>query len=176
MPKLDDRERDEFLAEPGVILHVATLRADGRPSVTPIWFIFEEGAIWFTPRAESEWLADLRRDPRVGLAIDEQPLPYRKVVIEGRAELVFDLGRDDAWRDRYRRIARRYVPEEAAEAYVQNTIDQPRALFRVPLAGSAVRTWRMPVAEEDGTGIWHRRYYAAGTKFASLSTGPQRRT
>jgi len=174
MPKLEDRERDEFLAEPGVILHLATLRADGRPSVTPIWFVFEEGAIWFTPRAESEWLADLRRDPRVALAIDEQPLPYRKVVVEGRAELVFDLGRDDAWRERYRRIARRYVPEEAAEAYVQNTIDQPRALFRVPLAGSAVRTWRMPVGDEDGTGIWHRRYYVPGSKMAAEADARKR--
>src|SRR5512139_3616254 len=160
MPKLTDPERDAFLAEPGVILHLATTRPDGRPAVTPIWFIYEEGAIWFTPRAQSEWLGDLRREPRVALAIAEQPLPYRKVVIEGRAELVYDLGKDDAWRERYRRIARRYVPPDAAEAYVQNTIDQERALFRVPLAGSKVRTWRMPVGDEPGDGIWHHRYYA----------------
>ena len=164
MPAMSPAERDAFLTEPGVILHLATTRADGRPAVTPIWFIYEEGAIWFTPRARSEWLGDLRRDSRVALAIDEQPLPYRKVVIEGRAELVFDLGKDDAWRERYRRIARRYVAPDAAEAYVQNTIDQARALFRVPLAGSNVRTWRMPVGDEDGSGIWHRRYYAPGTK------------
>jgi len=166
MPKLSARERDAFLSEPGVILHLATLRGDGSPAVIPIWFIYEEGAIWFTPRAKSEWLGDLRRDPRAALSIDEQALPYRKVVVEGRAELVFDLGKDDAWRDRYRRIARRYIDPDAAEAYVQNTIDQERALFRVPLAGSVVRTWRMPVGEEPGEGIWHRRYYAPGTKMA----------
>jgi len=174
MPKLSDAERDAFLAEPGVILHLATLRPDGAPAVTPIWFIYEEGAIWFTPRAESEWLADLRRDPRVSLAIDEQPLPYRKLVVAGRAELAFDLGRDDVWRERYRRIARRYVPDDAAEAYVQNTIDQPRALFRVPLAGSSVRSWRMPVGDEDGSGIWHRRYYAPGSKMAATSAAQKR--
>jgi PPOX class probable F420-dependent enzyme len=167
MPKLSDSERDAFLREPGVLMRLATIRADGAPAVTPIWFIYEEGAIWFTPRAESAWLGHLRRDPRAALAIDEQPLPYRKVVIEGRAELVHDLGRDDVWRDRYRRIACRYVPEAEAEAYVQNTIDQPRALFRVPLAGSTVRTWRMPVGDEDGTGIWHRRYYVSGSKMAA---------
>lgn len=167
MPKLSNAERDAFLNEPGVLLHLATLRPDGAPAVTPIWFVYEEGAIWFTPRKESDWLEHLRRDPRASLAIDEQPLPYRKVTIEGRAELVHDLGRDDVWRDRYRRIACRYIPEDAAEAYVQNTIDQPRALFRVPLAGSLVRSWRMPVGEEDGTGIWARRYYVPGSKFAA---------
>ncbi|HVS63538.1 MAG TPA: pyridoxamine 5'-phosphate oxidase family protein, partial [Thermoanaerobaculia bacterium] len=92
----------------------------------PIWFLFEEGAIWFTPRKRSSWFANLQRDPRVALSIDEQPPSYRKV---GRAELVFDLGEDDAWRDRYRSIACRYVSPEAADAYIEDTIDQPRALY-----------------------------------------------
>ena len=167
MPRLSNTERDAFLNEPGVILHLATIRDGGAPRVAPMWFIFEDGAVWFTPRAGSAWLADLRRDPRVALVIDEQPLPYRKVSIDGRAELAFDLGQDAAWRERYRRIACRYVPPEGAEAYIQTTIDQPRALFRVPLGVSVVRTWRMPVGDEDGTGIWHARYYVPGSKLAA---------
>lgn len=166
MPRLTNPERDAFLAEPGIILHLATLRANGAPRVAPMWFIHEEGAIWFTPRAESEWLKDLRRDPRVALVMDEQPLPYRKVTVDGTAELAFELGQDAVWRDRYRRIACRYVPTEGADAYIQSTIDQPRALFRVPLKGSVVTTWRMPVGDEDGTGIWHKRYYVPGSKMA----------
>ena len=141
------------------------MRADGSPLVTPIWFLHEDGAIWFTPRAASEWFACLRRDPRVALCIDEQPLPYRKVIVEGRAELVHDVGEDDLWRDRYRRIAGRYVPADAAEAYVQNTIDQPRGLYRLRLADAQVRNWRMPRDGEPGEGIWHDRYYGPGTRF-----------
>ena len=171
MPALTRTERDAFLAEPGVILHVATIRADGSPRVAPMWFVHEEDAIWFTPRAESEWLRDLRRDPRCALVIDEQPLPYRKVSVDGRAELVHDLGQDALWRERYRRIACRYVAPEGAEAYIQNTIDQPRALFRVAFAGAKVSTWRMPIEGEDGTGIWHRRYYVAGSKMAKRADG-----
>jgi PPOX class probable F420-dependent enzyme len=171
VPRLETAERDAFLREDGVILHLATVRADGRPRVAPMWFVYEEGAIWFTPRAESAWLADLRRDPRCALVIDEQPLPYRKVSIDGVADLVHDLGQDDAWRDRYRRIARRYVGADAAEAYIQTTIDQPRALFRVPLAGSSVSTWRMPRDGEDGTGIWHKRYYVPGSKMRRRTEG-----
>ncbi|MDE0692805.1 MAG: pyridoxamine 5'-phosphate oxidase family protein [Gammaproteobacteria bacterium] len=169
MPRLTARERDAFLSERGVLMRIATVREDGSPLVTPIWFIYEEGAIWFTPRAASEWFACLRKDPRVALCIDEEASPYRKVVIEGTAELRHDLGADDLWRDRYRRIAKRYVNEEGAEAYIQNTIDQERGLYLVPLAGSKVRTWRMPVQGESPTGIWARRYYAPGTRYARES-------
>ncbi len=165
MPKLTDLERDAFLAERGVLMRIAVVRADGSPLVTPIWFIHEDGAIYFTPREKSEWFRCLRRDPRVALCIDEQPLPYRKVLIEGQAELVYETGNDDAWRDQYRRIAERYVDREGAEAYVQNTIDQPRGLYRVVLDDAEVTTWRMPVEGEDGMGIWHDRYYVPGTSF-----------
>jgi hypothetical protein len=78
---------------------------------------------------------------------------------------------DDAWRDLYRDIAYRYVDKDAADAYVDNTIDQPRALLAVPLSGSKVTTWRMPLEGENQTGIWHRRYYLDGTLMARVADG-----
>ena len=168
MPKLNATELDQFLTTPGIIMKVACVRADGSPLVTPIWFILHNKAIQFTPREKSEWLTCLRNDPRIALCIDEQDLPYRKVILEGKVELLHDVGEDDQWRDLYRSIARRYVPEDAAEAYVHNTIDQPRALFQLKLADSTVRTWRMPVDDEPQTGIWHQRYYAPGSKYSNL--------
>ena len=146
-------------------MRVAVVRADGSPLVTPIWFVHEDDSIYFTPRERSEWFACLRADPRVALCIDEQPHPYRKVIVEGRATLVHDVGEDELWRDQYRRIAKRYVDDEAADAYVNNTIEQPRGLYRVKLEETTVKTWRMPVEGEDGMGIWHQRYYQPGTKF-----------
>lgn len=165
MPKLTFEEQNEFLAERGVLMRIAVTRADNSPLVTPIWFIHEQNAIFFTPREKSEWFTCLRQDPRVALCIDEQPQPYRKVLAEGSAELVFDIGHDDEWRDQYRRIAQRYVDAEAAAAYVQNTIDQPRGLYKLHLASAKVTSWRMPVETEDGMGIWHSRYYSPGTQF-----------
>ena len=165
MPHLTDNERDAFLGERRVLMRIAVVRADGRPLVTPIWFLHEEGAIWFTPREKSEWFTCLRGDPRVALCIDEQPLPYRKVLVEAKAELVHDIGNDDIWRERYRRIARRYVDEAGADGYIRNTINQPRGLFRVVLESADVKTWRMPLPGEEGMGIWHDRYYTPGTSF-----------
>jgi PPOX class probable F420-dependent enzyme len=169
MPPLSAAEREDFLQQPGILCRIATIKPGGAPHVTPVWFIYEAGAIHVTPRAESAWLAHLRADPRVALVIDDQLHPYRKVTVEGVAEFVHDTGEDDAWRDLYRRIACRYVPAEGAERYIQETIDQPRALLRVPLAGSKVRTWRMPVPGEAFTGIWHRRYYVPGSKMAGAA-------
>ncbi len=165
MPKLTQNEIQEFLAKPGVLMRIGVVREDGSPLVTPIWFLYEDDAIYFTPRKRSAWFDCLRRDPRVALCIDETDRPYRKVLLEGAAELVHDIGEDDVWRDLYRRIARRYVPPEGAEAYIQNTIEQPRGLYRLPLAAAKLTTWRMPVRGEAGEGIWHHRYYEEGAAF-----------
>lgn len=161
MPALTQPEIQQLLDEPGHLVRVATVDEDGSPRVVPIWYLHRDGEILFTPRARSVFLANLRRDPRVGLSIDEEPLPYRKVSVQGEARLVHDLGEDDVWRDLYREIATRYVPAEQADAYVQETIDEPRALLAVDLSSSRVTTWRMPVGDEDLTGIWARRYYGA---------------
>ena len=170
MPTLNPDEVTAFLDEPGHLLRLATIDEDGYPRVVPIWFIRQGDEILFTPRGPSVFLANIRRDPRVGLSIDEDPLPYRKVTVQGDARIVHDVGNDDEWRDLYRSIAKRYVPAEAADAYVDDTIDQPRALIGVPLAGaSRTTTWRMPIGDEDGTGIWHRRYYLDGTHMAQLA-------
>ena len=77
-------------------------------------------------------------------------------------------GEDDEWRDLYREIAGRYLPRESADEYVDDTIDQPRALLALPLAKEAARvtTWRMPMEDEDRTGIWASRYYLDGTQMA----------
>lgn len=163
MPKLTDDEVRTFLEEPGHLLRLATVDADGWPRVVPLWFIHVDGRVLFTPRSQSAFLANLRREPRVGLSIDEDPHPYRKFTVQGTAALVHDLGDDDAWRDLYRRIARRYVPAQAADAYVDTTIAEPRALYAVDLAASRVSSWRMPVQGEDPTTIWAKHYYVGGT-------------
>ena len=159
MPVLSKQEQEEFLAERGIVMRIAVVRPDGSPLVTPLWFLYENGAIYFTPRERSEWFACLRNDARVALSIDEQPLPYRKIIIEGTAELLYDVGADEEWRELYLRTARRYVPPEGAEAYIRDTINERRGLYRVVLADAKVRSWRMPVTGEAGEGIWHARYY-----------------
>lgn len=161
MPGMTDSELTTFLDEPGHLLRLGTNGTDGMPRVVPIWFIHHDEAIWFTPRAKSAWLGDLRADPSVCATIDETASPMRKLIARGRAELVHDLGADDTWRDMYRDIACRYTPERFADAYITDTIDEPRALFRLRLAEADVSTWRMPLADqgENPLAVWGKQYY-----------------
>lgn len=161
MPGLTSDELQAFLDEPGHLLRLGTHGVDGLPRVVPIWFIHRDGAIWFTPRARSAWLADLRADPSVCATIDETRSPMRKLVARGHAEMVHDLGHDDTWRDLYRAIAYRYTPERFADAYIADTIAEERALFRLVLADADTSTWRMPVIDrgEDPLAVWGRQYY-----------------
>lgn len=171
MPKLQTDEIDEFLAEPGHLVRIGTTDVDGMPRVTPTWFIHSDGMMLFTPRQASVFLTNVRNDPRISLLVDETALPYRKVNVAGRAEIVHDLGVDDAWRDTYRAIAGRYIEPDAVERYIQSTIDQTRALLGVRLTDAKVTSWRMPVEGEAATGIWARRYYADDTHMARLADG-----
>jgi PPOX class probable F420-dependent enzyme len=168
VPKLTDDELVAFLDERQHLARIATVDADGFPRVLPLWFVREGRRILFTPRSPAVIWDNLRRDPRVGITIDEDAQPYRKVTIQGTSEIVHPPGEDDAWRDLYRTIAKRYTADWFADAYVDGTDDQPRALCAVDLDAPATRTstWRMPVRGEDRRGVWAKRYYLPGTKWA----------
>lgn len=169
MPKLSPPELVAFLEEPGHLLRLATVDVDGTPRIAPVWFTYRPapdgmGSVLFTPRERSVFFANVRRDSRIALSIDEDVLPYRKVSVQGRAAIVHDLGNDDAWRDTYREIARRFLDPAGADRYLAATIDQPRALLAVSLDDATVTSWRMPVDQEPATGIWAAQYYADGSR------------
>ena len=160
MPGLTADELDAFLAEPGHLLRLGTVDRNGMPRVVPIWFQHDDGKLWFTPRAKSAWLDDLRASPAVCYTIDEPTGEMRKLVARGTATLEHDLGDDAVWRDRYRDIACRYTPERFADAYIEDTIAEPRALYSLTLADAETSTWRMPVREgENPLAVWGRQYY-----------------
>jgi len=166
MPKLSDAELREFLGERSHLARIATLEPDGAPSVVPVWFVLENGKILIAGRKHSGFNANIQRDPRVAITVDEEVGNCRKVLIQGRAEIIVPPGRDDSWRDVLRRIADRYVNPDSAETYLAATDDQPRALIGVDLARAKITTWRMPREGEPLSGVWHKRYYEPGSKMA----------
>lgn len=166
MPKLTSQEVEALLSEPGHLARIATTDADGMPRVLPLWFIVVDRKLYFTPREPAVIWRNIQRDPRVGISIDEDDHPYRKLTLQGTLRVVHPPGQDDEWRDLYRQIAGRYTPQNWADRYVDDTDDQPRALCALDLddAGTKISTWRMPVRGEDPRGIWATRYYRTGTK------------
>ncbi|MET7639544.1 PPOX class F420-dependent oxidoreductase [Streptomyces sp. NPDC005438] len=98
---------------------VATTRRDGRPHLTPIWFLLDEvegraPEVVFTTWHESVKFRTLRREPRFSLCVDDQAPPFSYVVLECVARLVDDQDELAHWATR---IAGRYMGPRLAESY-----------------------------------------------------------
>jgi PPOX class probable F420-dependent enzyme len=76
---------------------LAVTRPDGRPHVTPIWFVLDGDDFLLNTGENSVKGRALRRDPRVSLAVDDQQPPYSFVIVEGEAELSDDLAELQRW-------------------------------------------------------------------------------
>ena len=95
---------------------LATVRADGRPHVAPIWFVLDGDALVFTTWHKSVKAANIRRDPRVSICVDEEVPPFSFVVVEGTVTITEAENERIYWATR---IADRYMGSELAEAYCQ---------------------------------------------------------
>ncbi len=96
----------EFIARPNFAA-IATLDDDGAPRQTVAWFRLEpDRRILLNSRHPRRWPANLRRDPRVAIAVTDADDGYRWLGITGEVdEVVEDL---DRARDDIVALARRY--------------------------------------------------------------------
>ena len=60
---------DAFLAKP-LFAHLATASADG-PRESPVWFLWEDGAIWVIGEGTDSFPERIERDPRCAVGIVE---------------------------------------------------------------------------------------------------------
>lgn len=70
-----DQVRD-FLGHRTRTAKVATVMQDGRPHVTPVWFVLDGEQLLCTTGADSVKGRNLRRDPRIALLVDDETPPY----------------------------------------------------------------------------------------------------
>lgn len=88
--RMTDAESRAFLSAGTRTAKVATVRADGRPHVAPVWFVTDDRDVVFTTGARSLKGRALVRDPRVCLVVDDEAPPYAFVLIEGTATISED--------------------------------------------------------------------------------------
>ncbi|MEU3462547.1 PPOX class F420-dependent oxidoreductase [Streptomyces sp. NPDC006733] len=93
---------------------LATVRADGRPHLAPIWFLLDGDDLVFNTGKETVKGRNLARDGRVSLCVDDDRPPFSFVVIEGTARISEDLPQVRDWATR---IAHRYMGAEQADTY-----------------------------------------------------------
>lgn len=113
---MSQAEIDEFLRARRFAI-VGTNRINGPPQLSPVWYLYEDGRIYFTIYVESVKYRNLRRDPRIGLCIAGESPDARAVMFYGSVELITN---DSAWADEVRwRIVRRYYDnDKEAQSFI----------------------------------------------------------
>ena len=129
MRPMTERERQEFLAGP----HVAVLsiaRDGGRtPHATPVWYAYEPGGdVTFctgTQGRRSRKGELIGKAGAVSLAAQQEEFPYRYVTVEGT---VVSEDRPPS-AEQALAVARRYLPEEHAQGFVEAELGHPATEF-----------------------------------------------
>lgn len=141
------------------LAHWATVGPDGAPRVRPVWYLYEDGAFWFTTRLETRRTgADVADGSPVALSIADDDRPYR-------AALAF--GTPNVWtedRDRWlERIATRYGDAEGRR-WLTGALKEPdRVVLR--LVPEKVLAWHY------GTGDYGRLQKKASLRVDLPGTG-----
>ena len=110
-----EEEREAFLTDLR-IGRLATMREDGWPHVTPIWYVWEGDRFVLTLGKSRRHLRNIARDPKVTLCVDEDPRMTdlskspQAVVCYGLATLHED---EATAREIGLKVEERYLPVEA---------------------------------------------------------------
>jgi PPOX class probable F420-dependent enzyme len=116
---------------PGVL---STLRPDGSPITSAVWFAVFDGEIVISTPAARPKARNARHDGRVSFLVDTRERPYRGVAIEGRATVI-----EDPDRQSMRRIAERYLGPVLPEAMEERIAATERVFLRI--TPERVRPW-----------------------------------
>jgi PPOX class probable F420-dependent enzyme len=92
MASLSDPEVHDFLSHGTRTGKVAFVAADGRPVVTPVWFVLEGDELVFNTGKTSAKGKAFARDPRIAVCVDLEEPPYGSIQIQGTVTLSEDLG------------------------------------------------------------------------------------
>ncbi|MFB6296111.1 MAG: pyridoxamine 5'-phosphate oxidase family protein [Halobacteriales archaeon] len=119
----------ERLTSEPLTAHLATCR-DGRPHVAPVWYVYEDGAVWIVTAGRK--LADLRANPYVSLSVEkaERGQPEWTATLRGTATPIEE---EEVFEDVNRRINRKYGVNE--DAWEENTT------VRIDLGSASLQTY-----------------------------------
>ena len=107
-------ERAKALIARPVLANVATVDAEGRPQLTPVWIDLEGENLAFNTAKGRAKDANLAANPAVAVSVVDPDDPYNVVVVRGTVEAV-DVGADahiDRLAKKY--LGRRHLPDAPA--------------------------------------------------------------
>jgi PPOX class probable F420-dependent enzyme len=128
MKEMQDEERRQFLLAGTRTAKLATVREDGQPHAVPVWFDMDGDELVFTTFHTTVKAANMRRDPRVCICVDDQQPPFAFVHIEGTAEIEESAPNLKYWTTR---IAGRYMGSDQADEFGERNAAPGELLVRV---------------------------------------------
>jgi PPOX class probable F420-dependent enzyme len=78
---------EDLLVRP-LIGHLATVRPDGNPAVTPMWFSWDGEVLRFTHTTRRAKLRNIEHNPHVAMSVTDPEQPYRYLQARGIVEQV----------------------------------------------------------------------------------------
>ncbi|WP_082778215.1 TIGR03618 family F420-dependent PPOX class oxidoreductase [Tsukamurella pseudospumae] len=118
------------------IAWLTTIRADGSPHTTPVWFVLTaDPTFWIASASSNIKVGNIRRDPRVSIAVDGSGAT--PLVAEGRARIHDDLSNCTEATSLLRRKYGGWDAEDGSVDGVRVLIEIPvhRWLSAVPTTG-----------------------------------------
>jgi PPOX class probable F420-dependent enzyme len=104
--------------------NLATLMPDGRPQVTPVWCDFDGHYVIVNSARGRRKDQNIRRDPRVSLAIVDPENPYRYLEVRGRVSEITEEGADQ----HIDKMAKKYM---GVEKYPYRGSGEVRVLYKI---------------------------------------------
>jgi PPOX class probable F420-dependent enzyme len=104
--------------------HVATLRADGSPQVSPTWVDVQDGRPVLNTAEGRAWPRNLERDPRITLEVQNMENPYEYVEIRGSVAERTHEGADE----HIDQLAKKYL---GVDQYPMRQPGEQRLIIRV---------------------------------------------
>jgi PPOX class probable F420-dependent enzyme len=102
--------------------------SDGRPLVTPVWFVLDAGQLVFTTAGTTPKGRALQRDPRVAICVDDPHPPYSFVQVQGLATLSDD---PDDGLEIATRTSARYMGADRADEFGRRNAVPDEVVVRV---------------------------------------------
>jgi PPOX class probable F420-dependent enzyme len=119
---IPDKYRDLFTKR--AFASLATLMPDGSPQVTPVWVDLEGDLVLVNTARGRQKDKNMRRDPRVAMAVIDPENPYRYLEIRGRIAEITEEGAD-AHIDK---MAKKYL---GADKYPYRQPSETRVIFKI---------------------------------------------
>ncbi|MBM3947543.1 MAG: PPOX class F420-dependent oxidoreductase [SAR202 cluster bacterium] len=115
----------DFLAKP-LLAKLVTLNRDGSPQITFMWHEMRDGQFYFSTTKERLKFANVSRDPRAAVAIDDPQNMQRGVIARGVATIT-----EEGAVDLVTRLAERYSGPEGARRTRERALRENRIIIRL---------------------------------------------